>query len=324
MLASGLGSLAVAALFLGLPLLPFLRPAVQRASVSLPSGDDAQERSDAPPAADPHGFGPGPWPRALATGLLVCAVVLPLFAVGYALVAKHVWRQPLRPIAALFAPPLEAQGLPPRRLGQVSIGEAKTGLRVDNGRTTAIVLTPACADPACEPLQLRPGATAILTPQVAAGFELRDAEGRPVPAELVRVGAGDRPPAASATDGAARVEAPYSLLWLLWLLLDQWIVVALPEEAFFRGWMLERLRLRWPPARQLFGVPFGAAHVVSALLFAAIHLFAVPSAHRLAVFFPGLLFAWVRERGGHVGAAIACHALSNVALAAIQRCLSAA
>ncbi len=325
LLPSGLGSLAVAALFLGLPLLPRLRPAAEPALAPAPVGNDAPAPvADASPVADPHGFGPGPWPRALAIGLLVSAAVLPLFAFGYDLVAKHVWHQPARSMSALWAPPLEVQGLPPRRLGQVSIGEARTGLRVENGRTTAIVLLPTCPDPACAPLELRPGASATLTPLVAAGFELRDAGGKPLPPSQVRVGAGDRPPDASATNGAARVEAGFSLLWLFWLLLDQWIVVALPEEAFFRGWMLDRLRRRWPSARKLFGTPFGAPHVLSALLFAAIHLFAVPSPYRLAVFFPGLLFAWVRERGGHVGAAIACHALSNVALAAIQRCYGVA
>ena len=48
----------------------------------------------------------------------------------------------------------------------------------------------------------------------------------------------------------------------------QLLVVALPEEAFFRGYVLSRLREVWPPRCRLWGVPFGRAHVLSAALFA--------------------------------------------------------
>ena len=48
--------------------------------------------------------------------------------------------------------------------------------------------------------------------------------------------------------------------------------VALPEEMFFRGYILGRLRSAFVPRRRLLGVPFGVAHVLSALLFAVLAL----------------------------------------------------
>ncbi len=68
--------------------------------------------------------------------------------------------------------------------------------------------------------------------------------------------------------------------------LAQLIVVALPEEAFFRGYLQT--------------------------LFAAIHFIVDPHPARLAVFFPALLFGWTRGWRGGIGAALALHAMSNL------------
>ena len=97
------------------------------------------------------------------------------------------------------------------------------------------------------------------------------------------------------------------------------LVVALPEEAFFRGYVQGRLRAVMPTARKVFGVPFGAAHVLAAALFAAIHLAANPSPSRLLVFFPGLLFAWLAERNRNIIGATTHHALSNLMLQIARR-----
>ena len=107
--------------------------------------------------------------------------------------------------------------------------------------------------------------------------------------------------------------------WLGWLALTQLVVVAVPEEAFFRGYALARLRARWPPQVRVLGVPFGMAHVASAALFAAIHLVATPSPYRLLVFFPGLVFAWLAERSGGALAPAVHHTLANVAMQALHR-----
>ncbi len=93
----------------------------------------------------------------------------------------------------------------------------------------------------------------------------------------------------------------------------QIIVVALPEEAFFRGYLQTALRdvgtRRW----RLLGVAIApAAWLAQAALFALIHFVVEPHPARLAVFFPALLFGWARAWRGGIGAAVALHAMSNV------------
>jgi uncharacterized protein len=95
--------------------------------------------------------------------------------------------------------------------------------------------------------------------------------------------------------------------------LAQVLMVALPEEAFFRGLVQTRLHDLWPPRRALLGAPVDArALVLQAALFAFVHLAAEPRLDKLATFFPGLLFGWLRARRGGIGAAVLLHALSNV------------
>ena len=47
------------------------------------------------------------------------------------------------------------------------------------------------------------------------------------------------------------------------------VVVALPEELFFRGFLLGLLEKRFPPRRRLLGGGIGLALVLSSLAFAA-------------------------------------------------------
>ena len=94
--------------------------------------------------------------------------------------------------------------------------------------------------------------------------------------------------------------------------LNQLVVVAIPEELFFRGYLMGRLEERWPPARRLFGAPIGRALVVSSLLFALGHVVVVPNPQRLAVFFPALVFGWMRARTGSIVPGAAFHALCNL------------
>ncbi len=96
--------------------------------------------------------------------------------------------------------------------------------------------------------------------------------------------------------------------------------VALPEELFFRGYVLGRLRTRWPGGLHVLGARVGRAHAGAAALFAAVHLVAVPAPFRLLVFFPGLLFGWVAERSGSAIAAAVLHALCNLTLQALLAC----
>jgi len=94
--------------------------------------------------------------------------------------------------------------------------------------------------------------------------------------------------------------------------LTQLVVVALPEEALFRGWMQTRLADRWPTKHRFLGVDVRVLLVQSAL-FAVLHFVSPPfSPARLAVFFPGLVFGWLRAWRGGIGAAMLFHALCNV------------
>ncbi len=93
--------------------------------------------------------------------------------------------------------------------------------------------------------------------------------------------------------------------------IDQTFVVALPEEFFYRGYMQTRLRDAWPEGRVVFGVRLGKAFWVTAVLFALGHL-AIFQVWRLAVFFPALVFGYMREKTGSVLAAAGFHACSNL------------
>jgi uncharacterized protein len=96
-------------------------------------------------------------------------------------------------------------------------------------------------------------------------------------------------------------------------LLSQLLVVALPEEALFRGYVQGRLGDAFPQQRRLLGVALSpAAWLLQAALFALIHYAVDLDPTRLAVFFPALLFGWVRALRGGIGAAAALHALCNL------------
>jgi hypothetical protein len=57
------------------------------------------------------------------------------------------------------------------------------------------------------------------------------------------------------------------------------------------------------------------------MVFAISHLIAIPSGDRLAVFFPSLLFGWLRDRTGSIAGSVVAHALSNVLMQVLLRWL---
>jgi uncharacterized protein len=94
--------------------------------------------------------------------------------------------------------------------------------------------------------------------------------------------------------------------------LGQWLVIALPEECFYRGYLQSALDDAWRARVRILGAEVGPSLVVTSALFALGHLATDLDANRLAVFFPSLLFGWLRARTGGVGASIAFHALCNL------------
>lgn len=94
--------------------------------------------------------------------------------------------------------------------------------------------------------------------------------------------------------------------------LVQMLVVALPEELFFRGFLLGLLEKRFPPKRRILGGGIGLALILSSLAFALIHIPKDGDPRVLATFFPGLLFGWMRSATGSILAPTITHGASNI------------
>lgn len=94
--------------------------------------------------------------------------------------------------------------------------------------------------------------------------------------------------------------------------LVQLIVVALPEELFFRGFLLKLLEEKFPPKRRILGGGVGLALVLSAAAFALIHLPKDGDPRALATFFPALVFGWMRSATGSILASTVTHGASNI------------
>ena len=119
-------------------------------------------------------------------------------------------------------------------------------------------------------------------------------------------------PSASAggiADRAAHLRLPPTFALLS---ANQLLVIALPEEMFFRGYLLGRLEDRWPSRHRFLGASVGRALLVSAGLFALGHFLVDFNSQRLAVFFPALVFGWMRSRSGSVVPGAVYHALCNL------------
>ncbi len=114
----------------------------------------------------------------------------------------------------------------------------------------------------------------------------------------------------------------------------QLLLVALPEEAFYRGYLQSRLDEALPgfgwrkapngqpalPIRlRIAGTTVGPAIVVTSVLFALGHLATIHHPARLMVFFPSLAFGWLRHRTNGIGASLVFHAMCNLFSEALGR-----
>jgi membrane protease YdiL (CAAX protease family) len=102
----------------------------------------------------------------------------------------------------------------------------------------------------------------------------------------------------------------------------QWVVVGLPEELFFRGFLLDRLERRFPPRRRILGGGVGTALVLSAAAFAVIHLPRDGDPRALATFFPGLVFGWMRSATGSIVASTVTHGSANLLARVLELAVS--
>jgi uncharacterized protein len=122
---------------------------------------------------------------------------------------------------------------------------------------------------------------------------------------------------------------PFWLGWLLWWqpgspftsapllgfadeLLVQVFVIALPEEAFYRGYLQTALDDRWRRRWSVLGARLGPGWLLASAIFAFGHILTEAHPSRLAVFFPALVFGWLRAKTGGIGAPILFHAACNL------------
>ena len=101
----------------------------------------------------------------------------------------------------------------------------------------------------------------------------------------------------------------------------QVLLIAFPEEFFFRGYFQTQLDRAWTTPYKLLGARWGIGLVVTAAVFAACHV-VHGGWSRLLVFFPGLLYGWLRARSGTVLVPTVYHALSNLLLQVLRASFS--
>jgi membrane protease YdiL (CAAX protease family) len=94
--------------------------------------------------------------------------------------------------------------------------------------------------------------------------------------------------------------------------LSHLLVVALPEEVFYRGYLLGRLDDIFPQKITLLGARVGWSLPLQAALFALGHFLVDFNPGRLMVFFSALAFGWLKARRQSLGAPVLFHAASNI------------
>jgi uncharacterized protein len=102
------------------------------------------------------------------------------------------------------------------------------------------------------------------------------------------------------------------------LVASQVLVVALPEELFFRGYVQGRLEDVLPARRRIFGAPLGAAWLLSSALFAFGHFLVTFDPLMLSRFVPGLVFGWMFARTRSILAGTLFHAACNLVMAVFE------
>lgn len=94
--------------------------------------------------------------------------------------------------------------------------------------------------------------------------------------------------------------------------LAQLVLVSFPEEFFFRGYFQERLQVLFRRRWKIFGISAGPGLFLCAALFALSHSLVSFQWWHSLIFFPALVFGWLRERTGTITAPILFHFLCNL------------
>lgn len=93
--------------------------------------------------------------------------------------------------------------------------------------------------------------------------------------------------------------------------LNQFVLTALPEEIFFRGYVEGECQKIKPVKTQVLGVPFGWIHVAISVLFALSHSLITFQWWHFSIVFPALLFSWLKQKTGTIWVSSLFHASCN-------------
>lgn len=115
--------------------------------------------------------------------------------------------------------------------------------------------------------------------------------------------------------------SPLSMTPLAWVsvVVFHFFYVSIPEELFYRGYIQGKINRVYPPLLSVFGVKIGYGVPVSAVLFALGHFIINFHPFRLGVFFPSLIFGWMRDKTGGILAPAIYHALCNVLVILLEQ-----
>jgi len=94
--------------------------------------------------------------------------------------------------------------------------------------------------------------------------------------------------------------------------LAQVLGIAMPEEMFYRGYVQTALDDQSPRRVRIFGAQLGLGLILGSAIFALGHVATTGHLARLSVFFPSLVFGWLRARTHGIGAAVSFHAACNI------------
>ena len=101
---------------------------------------------------------------------------------------------------------------------------------------------------------------------------------------------------------------------LLLTVLFQIFYVALPEEFFYRGYFQTRLNELYPRKWTIWGARIGMGSIIANVLFAFGHSLVQFKWWHFATFFPGMLFAWAREKNNGILPGALFHACCNIGI----------
>lgn len=104
----------------------------------------------------------------------------------------------------------------------------------------------------------------------------------------------------------------------------QILLIALPEEFYFRGYFQSTIDKVFQKRIKLLGVEVGWGFVITAVVFALAHAIVSYKWWHFSIFFPALLFGYLRLRTGSITAPIFFHAASNMLMDWFVSCYNSA